>query len=284
MSTIAKADDKAFSLEPKSFQELEKYAKLIADSELAPKDYKGKPGNVMIAIQMGFEIGLKPMQAIQNIAVINGRPCVWGDALLAIVKAHPDFEDINEFEDKDGDAVCAIKRRGQTEVVRRFGNVDAKAAGLLNKQGPWTQYPQRMKQMRARGFAVRDAFPDAIKGLNLAEEVRDYAQEKDITPSRVSNALKDLGLAKKANVIEHEEPVKDSQDKHLADVLEKVETFTAIKELDDYMQKNASEFTGEHRLKAINAYVQKKKALQESLEPTELDESWEEFTKGDSNK
>jgi len=50
------------------------YAKLISESDLAPKDFKGKPGNVLIAIQYGVEIGLKPMQAIQNISVINGRP------------------------------------------------------------------------------------------------------------------------------------------------------------------------------------------------------------------
>ena len=55
---------------------------------------------------------------------------------------------------------------------------DAKAAGLLGKQGPWTQYPKRMRQMRARAFAVRDVFPDVLKGLPVAEEVMDTPSER----------------------------------------------------------------------------------------------------------
>src|ERR1700675_2806847 len=64
---------------PVNLTEAVALAKLIASSELAPKDYKGKPGNCLIAMQLGAELGVAPMQAIQNIAVINGRPSVWGD-------------------------------------------------------------------------------------------------------------------------------------------------------------------------------------------------------------
>jgi len=54
---------------------------------------------------------------------------------------------------------------------------DAKRAGLWAKQGPWTAYPKRMMQMRARGFALRDAFPDVLKGMITAEEAQDYQEE-----------------------------------------------------------------------------------------------------------
>src|SRR3546814_15538068 len=42
------------------------------------------------------------------------------------------------------------------------------------KQGPWSQYPQRMRQMRARAWAMRDGFADVLKGIGIAEEVRDF--------------------------------------------------------------------------------------------------------------
>jgi hypothetical protein len=58
--------------------------------------------------------------------------------------------------------------------VGRFSVADAKRAGLWGKSGPWTQYPRRMLQLRARGFALRDAFPDVLKGLVTAEEAQDY--------------------------------------------------------------------------------------------------------------
>jgi hypothetical protein len=129
---------------------------------------------------MGNELGLKPIQSLQNIAVINGKPCIYGDACMALVKIHPEFEDVTEhFDEELQAAVCKVKRKGQTVHTSIFSIEDAKKAGLWNRQGPWTQYPRRMLQMRARGFALRDAFPDALQGLILAEEAQDY---KDVNP------------------------------------------------------------------------------------------------------
>lgn len=161
------------SLQPKSLTEAVEYAKLIAHSGMIPKQFEGNVGAVLIAIQMGNEVGLPPLAALQNIAVINGRPSLWGDAVLAVVNAHPDCMGVDETQG-DGWAKCVIRRRGRSAVERTFTVDDAKAAGLWGKQGPWTQYPKRMLQMRARGFACRDSFPDALRGIAIAEEVRDY--------------------------------------------------------------------------------------------------------------
>ncbi|SAL26138.1 recombinase RecT [Caballeronia telluris] len=171
----------SFDLSPKSLEEALKFADYLADSSIVPKDFQQKPGNILVAIQWGMELGLKPMQAMQNIAVINGRPSLWGDAVLALVRASPLCEYVYEsFE--NGTAMCRVKRRGEDEQFRTFSEADAKQAGLIGKQGPWAQYPQRMKQMRARAFALRDVFPDVLKGMPIAEEVSDFATEKDITP------------------------------------------------------------------------------------------------------
>jgi hypothetical protein len=68
---------------------------------------------------------------------------------------------------------------------------DAKAAKLWGKSGPWTDYPRRMLKFRARGFVLRDVFGDVLKGLRTAEEVRDYPEERNITPlsEKVSGGL-----------------------------------------------------------------------------------------------
>lgn len=164
-------------LAPKDLEQAFKLAQVIADSDLAPKDYRGKPGNVLIAVQMGAEVGLAPMQALQNIAVINGRPCIWGDALLAIVQASGLMEWHKEWADEHA-SYCETKRKGYPESrITSFSDEDARAAGLLNKQGPWTQYKARMRQMRARAFNLRDQFADVLKGFNSAEEVSDYVVE-----------------------------------------------------------------------------------------------------------
>lgn len=161
-----------------SFEDAFRFAKMVANSDFAPKDFRGKPESCMLAIQHGSEIGLSPMQALQNIACINGRPAIWGDAALAVAMASAVCEYVREYVEGDGDAlvaVCEAKRRGyEKPTVARFSMVDAKRAGLAGKQGPWTQYPRRMLQLRARGFALRDAFPDVLKGLVTAEEAQDY--------------------------------------------------------------------------------------------------------------
>lgn len=164
-----------FSLAPTTFSEAMTFARIAAHSSLVPKSYAGRPNDCLLAIQMGAELGLQPMQAIQNIAVINGRPSLWGDAMLAACQASPAFADINEtFDEPTMTATCAVKRRGrETSVVRTFSRDDAELAQLWGKTGPWKQYPKRMLQMRARGFALRDAFPDVLRGFQCAEEQRD---------------------------------------------------------------------------------------------------------------
>lgn len=178
------SSQKGFDLSPKNLQEAMEFAKLLSQSEIVPKDYLGKPANIIVAIQWGMELGLKPMQAMQNIAVINGRPSLWGDAVIAMARNSPLCEYIYEAVD-NGVATCRVKRKGEDEQVRTFSEAEASAAGLLNKQGPWKQYKNRMLQMRARAFALRDVFPDVLKGIPIAEEVMDYSefsQERDVTP------------------------------------------------------------------------------------------------------
>jgi hypothetical protein len=161
-----------------TFDDAFRFAAMVAKSDFAPKDFRGKPESCLLAIQHGSEIGLSPMQSLQNIACINGRPAIWGDAALAVAMASPVCEYVREQIEGDGEAMaatCEAKRRGyEKPTVARFSVVDAKKAGLWGKSGPWTQYPRRMLQLRARGFALRDAFPDVLKGLVTAEEAQDY--------------------------------------------------------------------------------------------------------------
>jgi len=179
MSTeLSTATTPARGLALASFDDAFRFATMVAKSDFAPKDFKGKPESCLLAIQHGSEIGLSPMQSLQNIACINGRPAIWGDAALAVAMASAVCESVTETIDGDGDAMvatCTAKRRGyEKPTVVRFSVADAKKAGLWGKTGPWQSYPRRMLQLRARGFALRDAFPDVLNGLVTAEEAQDY--------------------------------------------------------------------------------------------------------------
>lgn len=176
---------KGFVLQPANVSEAMQMATMLSKSEMVPKSYKGRAEDILVAMMMGTELGLNPIQALQSIAVINGRPCVWGDAMPALAQNHPAFGGIEEtFDDATMTASCTVWRRGGPKHTQKFSKADAVTAGLWGKAGPWQQYPKRMLQMRARGFALRDQFADALAGLVTREEAEDTPTEIDVTPSR----------------------------------------------------------------------------------------------------
>lgn len=169
---------------PTTIEEVFRLASAVAKSGLAPRGME-TPEKLTVAIMHGLEIGLAPMQAIQRIAVVNGRPTVWGDALPALLLARG-FS-IGERIEGSGDdrvAVCKVVRPDGAMIERTFSVADAKRAGLWNKQGPWQQYPERMLRMRARGFACRDGAADVLSGLYVAEEIEEERPMRDVTPRK----------------------------------------------------------------------------------------------------
>jgi hypothetical protein len=172
---------------PDSLESAYRLAKaLSAAGEMIPPAFRGNPMATLAAILRGMEVGLASMQALLSIAVINGRPVIWGDAPLALVQRAGHHVDV-EYEGS-GETLTAVATltRGDTgrQIVRRFGIADAKRAGLLGKPGPWQQYPQRMLAARARAWAIRDGAADVLMGLQIAEEVQDYGPDRarDVTP------------------------------------------------------------------------------------------------------
>jgi hypothetical protein len=167
---------------PQNLEEAYRLATAVCKAKMAPKGLD-TPESALIAILHGLEIGLPPMTALQRIAVVNGRPTLWGDVAIALVRRSGLCENIKETTEGTGDnraAVCEAKRRGEPGIVkRRFSVADARIAGLWNKEGPWRQYPDRMLQMRARAFCLRDLFADVLGGLYLREELDDGNSQRD---------------------------------------------------------------------------------------------------------
>jgi hypothetical protein len=167
-----------FALAPQSMTEAMTMATMLCKSSMVPKCYTNKPEDTLIAMMMGSELGLNPIQSLQNIAVINGKPSIYGDALAALVQNHPAFGGMEEsFNETGMVATCTVWRKGGTKHTQTFGQADAQKANLWGKAGPWTQYPKRMLAMRARGFALRSQFADALAGLITREEAEDMPQQ-----------------------------------------------------------------------------------------------------------
>lgn len=166
------------------------YAEVLANSRLIPKIFQGKPSDVLVAMMWSKTLGVPVLQGLQGIAVINDRPTLWGDLMMAVCQKSGLVVDISEgLTGKDLQslvATCTVKRKDRpTPVVRSFSWADAVQAGLDNKRNTWGAYPKRMLQMRARSQALRDAFPDVLMGLGSADEAIDMTPQQTSTGAAV---------------------------------------------------------------------------------------------------
>lgn len=175
-----------WEMSPADAKQAMEMAQWIAESGLVPKSFAGKPKDIAVAAAMGSKLGLDVFSSMAGIAVINGRPSIWGDILRGIVLAHPKCEDIDEFFEGEGDeltAVCVITRKGMSPYRAQFSVADAKTAGLWGRN-VWANFSDDMLVNRAFGRAARRRFGDALAGIAVAEESIDAEIIKDV-PSRV---------------------------------------------------------------------------------------------------
>ncbi len=174
-----------------SLDEAYRFATAVSRSGFAPKGMEA-PESILIAIQFGAELGLTPMSSLQSLAIVNGRPSIYGDAALALVRGSGYLETYKQTQVGEGDnmkAIVTVKRKGEDAITSEFSVADAKKAGLWGKTGPWSQFPGRMLMWRARGFALRDAFGDVLRGLATSEENQDLAPHQGFENAKVISPI-----------------------------------------------------------------------------------------------
>ena len=156
--------------------QLYRFAVAIQNTDLVPDDCKKRPDVILAKVIYGRELGMTPMQSINQICIIKGHPGVYGDALPGIVLRGGHEEYTKEWWEGAGNtlvATCETKRKGKPEpVTRRFSWADATKANLIGKDS-YKNYPARMLQCRARAWAFRDVYPDDLHGLGVVEELQD---------------------------------------------------------------------------------------------------------------
>ena len=185
-ANVADIELTAGGMKMKTVAEVYGFCELIGRAGMLPKGVTLE--GAVVATLAGARLGLDPFQAVQGVAVVNGRPALWGDAMLAVVKGSGLLED-EQVEYLPSRKECAgvrytAKRKGvRSPYIGTFSRADAERAGLWGKPGPWTQYPERMLLARARAFALRDGFADVLRGIACREEVEDAVVEVQPTPT-----------------------------------------------------------------------------------------------------
>jgi hypothetical protein len=169
------------ALIPSSVAEVQSLSRLMSRSMLVPQALRGKESDVAVTIMAGLELGIPPMTALRLIHVVQGRPVLAADLLVACVRRLPDCESFKRVESTAKKAVYTTKRKGEDPVTQEWTLEDAKRAGLLNKDN-WKKYPAAMLRARAKADLARDVYPDAVAGVYIADEAADIDESAPVDP------------------------------------------------------------------------------------------------------
>lgn len=263
-------------------EKLEFLAKKYSDSDFVPKEFRRKPNDIFVAMCKGDELGLAPLASLEAIRLINDKPCIYGDAAMALVLNSPKCEYVHEtFDEVSMTATCRAKREGHPEKVYTFSKEDAILAKLWNKpHSVWVTYPTRMLIFRARGFALRDKFADVLKGLIIYEEAIDYPGdeskasvkplERPIPVARVEKPTKFVPLANDPILETLDKPIEtetelfhidgkyldfEQVDQELHDRILRIKSQTDLDSVKDFMKNNIDEFKKFKKLYPMHSEV-----------------------------
>lgn len=144
------------------------YSKALAASDLLPQEYRGKPANVLVAMEYGRALGLAPMAAVQGITVIKGKPTASASLMAGLVRnaGHK-----LRVTGDDKRAECTIIRNDDPEFeFKAVWTIDrAKKAGLTSNPS-WTKYPEAMLKARAISECARNACSEILAGVQYTSE------------------------------------------------------------------------------------------------------------------
>ena len=162
-------------IEPTNMEELERLCAAAAKTGFFGAK---SPEQALLIAMSGRDLGLSYSQALRAFHVIEGKPTLSADGMIAACLLRRDVcEYFRTLESSNERATVETKRAGSPPQKLSFSMDDAKRAGLHGKQN-WTKYPSRMLLSRARAALARDVYPDLLLGLDDPDEL-------DAQPARV---------------------------------------------------------------------------------------------------
>lgn len=142
-----------------------------------------KPEEALVILLMGSELGLGPMQSLRSIYVVNGKPVLSADLLVALVRRSGECASWRVVESTDTRCEIHTTRKGESQPEVCVWTIErAKKAGITGK-ATWNSYPAQMLKARCAAELARQVYPDVgIAGVYTPDEMEQPTQE---APQRV---------------------------------------------------------------------------------------------------
>lgn len=220
------------NLQPATLGELSTLAKHAAESGFFGA--KTQP-QALLLMMAGKDLGLSYTQSLRAFHVIEGRPALSADGMVAVCLGRRDVcQYFRTVESDDRHAMVETQRVGDPEPRRTtFTFEEAQRAGLVKEKGNWAKYPGRMCLARARAFLARDVYPDLLMGLYDPDELE--AAPREVKPPMfrvVDNQRRTAPVAHDAETGEvFEEPAPTNMSAHFVDRIGLATTMGALEHI-----------------------------------------------------
>jgi hypothetical protein len=173
---------------PANLEQAMRLATTLAKAGLVPDSLKGKPADVFTVLLHGHSIGLDPGQTLRGIHVINGRPVLAAELMVALVVCHPEVcEYFMLIESTPEVATFETRRRGHPRPTKISWTIEQARRVKVSERGQmvsladrptWQAHPAAMLRARASAALARAVYPDLVFGIgedSEADEIRGNA-------------------------------------------------------------------------------------------------------------
>ena len=174
-----------------SFNQLLRAAQMLSQTSIIPQSYQNKPQDCFVAIEMANRMGVSPMVVMQNMYVVKGKPSWAGQACTMLINSCGKFKDVKHIytgekgKPNRGCYVTATRISDGSQVDGVEVTMQMAQSEGWTSNSKWRNMPELMLAYRASAFFARVYCPEAMMGVQTAEEVYDA----DSTPINAATSL-----------------------------------------------------------------------------------------------
>ena len=174
-----------------AFNQILRAADMLSKTSIIPQSYQGKPQDCFVAIEMANRMGVSPMVVMQNMYVVKGKPSWAGQACTMLINSCVKFKDVKHIytgekgKPNRGCYVTATRISDGSQVDGVEVTMQMAQSEGWTSNSKWRNMPELMLAYRASAFFARVYCPEAMMGVQTAEEVYDA----DSTPINAATSL-----------------------------------------------------------------------------------------------
>ena len=182
----------------KQFDQLLRAANMLSQTSIIPATYQGKPQDCFVALEMATRMGVSPLVVMQNMYVVKGKPAWAGQACTMFINSCGKFTQVKHVytgekgTDSRGCYVTATRISDGIQVNGVEVTIAMAKAEGWTANTKWRTMPELMLAYRASAFFARVHCPEALMGVQLADEIYDADANRSATrTSTLTAALKE---------------------------------------------------------------------------------------------